>query len=225
MSAIYNRTTISNAYLDAFKRYVFGVVNELGSERTLMMDSRCAPLTKTALAISNMNVFRDIVPEVKSNFGNSILGSLQTLYAYGRQRQDFLRHFQEEGEGDAVTLVSRYGCQSEVAQRIVDNLVARFNPSQNGQRTSSPGSPAAHAALEPGPGILRGALVATVVPLQLNVRMDVNANSQIVGRLNQSQKVRIIRRFNNGWAEIQGVCETGANCNGFVNADYLQVVN
>jgi hypothetical protein len=55
--------------------------------------------------------------------------------------------------------------------------------------------------------------------------MDVNANSQIVGRLNQSQRVRIIRRFNNGWAEVQGVCETGANCNGFVNAEYLQVVN
>src|SRR5215471_16385332 len=49
MSAIYNRTNISNAYLDAFKRYVFGLVNELGSERTLLMDSHCAPLTKAAL--------------------------------------------------------------------------------------------------------------------------------------------------------------------------------
>jgi len=74
MSAIYNGTNIPNAYLDAFKRYVFGFVNELGNERTLLMDSHCAPLTKTALNLSNMSVFRDIVPEVRSNFGNSILG-------------------------------------------------------------------------------------------------------------------------------------------------------
>src|SRR5262249_3881415 len=114
---------------------------------------------------------------------------------------------------------------SEIAQRIVDNLVARFNPSPNAQRTALPGSPVATAALVPGPGALQGSFAAIVVPLQLNVRDNVNANAQIVGRLNQNQKVRVLRRFSNGWAEIQGVCETGANCTGFVNADYLQAVN
>jgi TPR repeat protein len=225
MAAIYNHTNISNVYSDAFKRYVFGLVNELASDRTLAIDSHCASLTKTALNLSNLRVIKDVVPEFKPNTGNSILGALQTLYVYGHRQQDYLAGLQEYGEGDAATMISRYGCQSEIAQKIVDNLVARFNPSPNVQRTALPGSPVAHAALEPGPGLLRGALVATVVPLQLNVRMDVNANSQIVGRLNQNQKVRIIRRFDNGWAEIQGVCETGANCTGFVNADYLQVVN
>src|SRR5262249_44734567 len=118
MAAIYNRANISNADIDAFKRYVFGVVNELGSQRTLAIDSHCATLTRAAANMANLNVFRDVLPQARQYSGNSIVATMQSLMAPRQQKEDYLAHFQEDGEGDAAAMISRYGCQSDIAQRI-----------------------------------------------------------------------------------------------------------
>lgn len=61
---------------------------------------------------------------------------------------------------------------------------------------------------------------AVVTSLELNVRNDGTPEADIVGKLMQNQSVRVFRRFDSGWVEVQGACDTG-NCRGFVNAKYL----
>jgi hypothetical protein len=61
---------------------------------------------------------------------------------------------------------------------------------------------------------------AVVTSLELNVRNDGTPEADIVGKLKQNQSVRVFRRLDSGWVEVQGACDIG-NCRGFVNAKYL----
>jgi hypothetical protein len=58
----------------------------------------------------------------------------------------------------------------------------------------------------------------------LNVRTEANSNAEIVGKLKSKQIVQVVK-FNNDWASIVFVNDSGENLNGYVKTEFIQPVS
>ncbi len=114
MTYVYTLSAIPPKEMELFRIYMHGFVMELGGDQILFVDSKCKPLvpSRTAVAVrDSMFAMFAIQPRADMAHGN-YQGWLNSA-----QFNAFT-----QGQRDAVELVNRYGCQSEVARTLVDNI-------------------------------------------------------------------------------------------------------
>lgn len=120
LTYVYALSSIPPKDLELFRIYMHGFVMELGGDQILFVDSKCKPLvpSRTAVIVRNsmLNLFA-IQPRADMASHGNYQGWLN-----GTQFNVFT-----QGQRDAVELVNRYGCQSEVARKLVDNITETYH--------------------------------------------------------------------------------------------------
>ncbi len=128
MQSIYDKDFSQIESRAYFMGYLRGFIEELGGDKILYVDSNCKPLV-TALGqavlmlgqglayLESMKSKKDLVAG-----GISLLGSPVS---------------KDQGERDAVILVNRYHCDSEIARRITQNVGVAFKEYDSGVQSLS----------------------------------------------------------------------------------------
>jgi hypothetical protein len=114
MEALYNGN-FRGVDSKSFLAYVSGLVEEIGGDKILYVDSSCKPLSTIATSgltslEAVLGVFLNPGSDPLSEIVHGIIGFVI---------------FTDQGRRDAVTLVNRYGCKSTIAQRIMNNIVIK----------------------------------------------------------------------------------------------------
>jgi hypothetical protein len=140
-NAIPDLTNVNNA---DFLMYTSALVGELGGDQILYVDAKCKPLisSKTVYFLDRVNnqvgaamapgfVWEAIARSLgKAQAQNdpTILGNPNDL-PHVQKLQNWSA-IAEQGNRDAVTIVNRYTCDSDVARRIAQNILANLDPSE-----------------------------------------------------------------------------------------------
>lgn len=125
ISAIYNNAVVSREKNEAFSLYVIGFIRFLGSEQLLYVDASCKPLVQPSTTVATVNGLvaltqKHVDQDLRNgNFGN---GSSSGSFS------DTVLYYVDQGKRDAVMIVNRYSCKSDVAKTIADNIAARVSP-------------------------------------------------------------------------------------------------
>jgi hypothetical protein len=93
--------------------YTFGLVEELGGDKILYVDSHCKPLSTIATQfLSGAGAVLSLFSKEDDKPGSGIVAGYIGFVVY-----------RDQGNRDAVTLVNSYGCESQVAKTIMNNIV------------------------------------------------------------------------------------------------------
>jgi TPR repeat protein len=101
-----------------FMAYLRALVDELGGDKILYVDSNCKPLI-TAIGDTILSV-------IQAMSYLTILGDQNALIKGGFSIL-FSEYAEDQGKRDAVILVNRYGCKSAVAKKIVNNIIVSYS--------------------------------------------------------------------------------------------------
>ncbi|MGD0189133.1 MAG: hypothetical protein ABSD74_00160 [Rhizomicrobium sp.] len=107
-----------------FLHYVRGVIEELGSDKLLYVDQHCKPLV-TQLGTLSLDVAQVLsyVDALKNEGKTGIVVALESGAASS------FAH--DAGQRDAVVLINRYKCDSDVARQITNNIVINYSDWKN----------------------------------------------------------------------------------------------
>ncbi|MBK5654195.1 MAG: sel1 repeat family protein, partial [Rhizobium sp.] len=119
LTYIYSLSKIPPKEMELFRIYVHGFVMELGGDQILFVDSKCKPLVPSRTAVI-----------VRDSMWSMFAIQPRAGMAHGNY-QGWLNSTQfdvfTQGQRDAVELVNRYSCQSEVARKLVENITQTYH--------------------------------------------------------------------------------------------------